>query len=43
MSEAPLFALIPPVFTALASFALFIYPSIVLDLAKMTARAMLGP
>jgi len=43
MNEAPLFALIPPVFTAAASFALFIYPSIVLDLAKMTARAMMGP
>jgi multicomponent Na+:H+ antiporter subunit D len=43
VSEAPVFALIPPVFTAVASFALFIYPSIVLDLAKMTARAMIGP
>ena len=43
MSEAPLFALIPPAFTAVASFALFIYPSIVLDLAKMTAKAMIGP
>jgi len=42
MKEAPLFALIPPVFTAVGSFALFIYPSIVLDLAKMTARAVMG-
>jgi len=43
MNEAPLFALLPLVFTAAASFALFLYPSIFLDLARMTARAMMGP
>jgi len=42
MNEAPVFALIPPVFTALASFLLFIFPGIFLELARMTARAMIG-
>jgi len=42
VKEAPLFAVAPPVFTALASFFLFFYPGVFLDLAKMTAKAMVG-
>ncbi|MBN2467483.1 MAG: monovalent cation/H+ antiporter subunit D family protein [Deltaproteobacteria bacterium] len=42
VGEAPLCAVGPPVFTAFISFLLFIYPSFVLDLAKMAADAMLG-
>jgi len=42
MKEAPVFAVIPPVFTALVSFLLFLYPAFFLELAKMAARAMLG-
>jgi multicomponent Na+:H+ antiporter subunit D len=42
MKEAPMFALIPPVFTALASFLLFIFPGILLELARMTTKAMIG-
>ena len=42
MKEAPFFAVAPPVFTALASFVLFLYPGIFLDLARKTAEALLG-
>ena len=41
-SEAPIFAVIPPVFTAFVSFLLFIYPGFFLELARMTARAVMG-
>jgi multicomponent Na+:H+ antiporter subunit D len=40
--EAPLFAVVPPVFTAAVSFVLFIYPSVFLDLARMAATGSLG-
>ncbi|MBN2179675.1 MAG: monovalent cation/H+ antiporter subunit D family protein [Deltaproteobacteria bacterium] len=42
IQEAPIFTVIPPVFTAIASFLLFIHPGFLLDLARMTARAVMG-
>jgi multicomponent Na+:H+ antiporter subunit D len=42
VNEAPIFAVIPPVFTAVASFLLFIHPGFFLELAKMTAVAVMG-
>jgi multicomponent Na+:H+ antiporter subunit D len=42
MQEAPIFTVAPLVFTALVSFLLFIYPTFFLELAKMTARSILG-
>ncbi len=42
MSEAPFFAVAPPVFTAFVSFLLFVFPSFFLELAKMAARLALG-
>jgi multicomponent Na+:H+ antiporter subunit D len=42
VEEAPLLTVIPPVFTAVVSFLLFIYPGFFLELAKMTAQALLG-
>ncbi|MBW2649837.1 MAG: monovalent cation/H+ antiporter subunit D family protein [Deltaproteobacteria bacterium] len=41
-SEAPIFAVIPLVFTAFMSFLLFIHPGFFLELARMTARAVMG-
>lgn len=41
-SEAPIFAVIPPVFTAVVSFLLFLHPGFFLELARMTARAVMG-
>ena len=41
-SEAPIFAVIPPVFTAFVSFLLFLHPGFFLELARMTARAVMG-
>ena len=40
--EAPVLAVAPPVFTAFVSFVLFIWPGFFLELARMTAKAMLG-
>jgi multicomponent Na+:H+ antiporter subunit D len=42
IQEAPMFAVIPLVFTAIASFLLFIHPGFLLELARMTARAVMG-
>lgn len=40
--EAPVLAVAPPVFTAFVSFVLFIWPGIFLELARMTAKAVMG-
>lgn len=42
VKEAPLLTIIPPVFTALVSIALFFYPDIFLNLARSAARSVLG-
>lgn len=42
VQEAPFLAVAPPVFTALVSFFLFVYPGFFLELARMTAKAVLG-
>jgi multicomponent Na+:H+ antiporter subunit D len=42
MQEAPILTVAPLVFTALVSFLLFLYPSFFLELARMTARSILG-
>ena len=41
-SEAHICAVIPPVVTAVASFLLFIHPGFFLELARMTALAVMG-
>jgi len=40
--EAPVLAVAPLVFTAFVSFLLFVYPGFFLELARMTAKAVLG-
>ena len=42
VQEAPFLAVAPPVFTAFVSFLLFVYPGFFLELARMTAKAVLG-
>ena len=42
MQEAPFFAVAPPVFTAFVSFLLFVFPGFFLELARMTAKLVLG-
>ena len=42
ISEGPLLAVAPPVFTALLSFILFFYTGPFLDLVQMAARALTG-
>jgi len=42
VKEAPIFAVVPPVFTAAVSFLLFVYPSVFLELARMAAKGSLG-
>ena len=42
IQEAPLLAVAPPVFTALVSFVLFVYPGFFVKLAKMAARGLVG-
>jgi len=42
LSEAHICAVIPPVLTAVASFLLFVRPGFFLELARMTARAVMG-
>ena len=42
IKEAPILAVAPPVFTAFVSFVLFLWPGIFLELARMTARAVMG-
>jgi len=42
IKEAPVLAVAPLVFTAFVSFVLFIWPGIFLELARMTARAVMG-
>jgi multicomponent Na+:H+ antiporter subunit D len=42
IQEAPVLAVAPPVFTALVSLLLFIYPGFFLKLAKMAAEALIG-
>ncbi|MCK9275119.1 MAG: monovalent cation/H+ antiporter subunit D family protein [Syntrophales bacterium] len=42
MREAPVFAVMPPVITALISFGLFVYPEIFIKLAKIAANAAFG-
>ena len=42
VDEAPIWTVLPPVFTALVSFWLFLNPSFFLSLAQMAAKAVLG-
>ncbi len=42
MNEAPFFAVLPPVVTAVVSFVLFVFPGVFLTLAKMAAKAAFG-
>ena len=42
INEAHICAVIPPVLTAVASFLLFVHPGFFLELARMTARAVMG-
>ncbi len=42
VNEAHICAVIPPVLTAVASFLLFVHPGFFLELARMTAKAVIG-
>jgi len=42
IKEAPVLAVVPLVFTAFVSFILFLWPGIFLELARMTAKAVMG-